>query len=105
VVHVKLKEYQAIELGYCTTVHRAQGSTVDTCFVLTGGHMTHRQAAYVEASRARHQTHFFLSEKDAGEKLSRLAKAMQQDRSKSLAIRSEPAVVRTTVPRGPELHL
>jgi conjugative relaxase-like TrwC/TraI family protein len=111
IVHVKLKDYKALELGYAASVHRAQGSTVEASYVLTGGHMTHRQSAYVEASRARQKTHFFLSEEDAGEKLSKLIKAMEQDRSKSLAHRVEEVMVRNTsvgrptVPRGPELHL
>jgi ATP-dependent exoDNAse (exonuclease V) alpha subunit len=105
VVHVKLREYKSLELGYAATVHRAQGSTVDACYVLTGSHMTHRQSAYVEASRARSNTHFFLSEEDAGEKLSKLTKAMSEDRSKSLAVSTERKLVEPTVSNGLELHL
>jgi len=41
--------------AYATTVHRAQGQTVDTCHYLAagGGH----SLAYVALTRARHQTH------------------------------------------------
>ncbi|WP_306211065.1 MobF family relaxase [Actinoplanes sp. RD1] len=44
-----------VELGYATTVHRAQGATVDTAHALITEDMT-RETLYVAATRARQQT-------------------------------------------------
>lgn len=41
-----------VDLGYATTVHRAQGATVDTAYVLVTPQMT-REAYYVAMTRAR----------------------------------------------------
>ncbi|WP_412749613.1 MobF family relaxase [Krasilnikovia sp. M28-CT-15] len=50
-------EYVAahVELGYATTVHRAQGATVDTAHALITADMT-RETLYVAATRARQHT-------------------------------------------------
>jgi hypothetical protein len=45
-----------VELGYASTVHRAQGATVDTAHVVTGPGMT-RQALYVALTRGRQANH------------------------------------------------
>ena len=43
-----------VELGYATTVHRAQGATVDTAHTVAGPAMT-REALYVAMTRGRHR--------------------------------------------------
>lgn len=51
-VQVRTQDYQKIDHGYATTVHKAQGATVDRCHVVTserGG----REQAYVAGSRHR----------------------------------------------------
>ena len=42
-----------VELGYATTVHRAQGATVDTAHAIVTGAMT-RETVYVAMTRGRH---------------------------------------------------
>ena len=55
------REYAAahVELGYASTVHRAQGMTVDSCHVLVDPTMT-RQALYVAMSRGRDDNHAYV---------------------------------------------
>lgn len=74
-----------LRLGYATTVHRAQGSTVDRSFVLAGGWMQDKEMAYVQMSRAREHTRIFCDQPTAGEDLSELARAMSRSREKRLA--------------------
>jgi len=48
-----------VELGYATTVHRAQGMTVDTAHTLMAPSLT-RSAAYVGLTRGRDANHLYL---------------------------------------------
>lgn len=52
-VDVAREDAGALRLGYASHVYRAQGATVDRAIVVTGGWETSREAAYVQASRAR----------------------------------------------------
>jgi ATP-dependent exoDNAse (exonuclease V) alpha subunit len=97
-VAVPLAYYDAVNLAYCTTQFKAQGQTVSQALVLTGGMMTHREASYVEASRARERTVFFTDRQEAGDDLSDLAKQMTKSRAKDLA----HDILQQ---RGPELSL
>src|SRR3546814_18424431 len=45
--------------GYATTVHKAQGATVDRCFVLVDETMT-REHAYTALSRGSHGNELFI---------------------------------------------
>ena len=49
-----------LELGYATTVHRAQGATVDHAHLLVTPAMT-REALYVGLTRGRHSNHAYVS--------------------------------------------
>ncbi|MFP5254487.1 MAG: MobF family relaxase [Acidimicrobiia bacterium] len=49
--------------GYAATVHKAQGATVDRCFVLVDDTMT-REHAYTALSRGRHGNELFLVGED-----------------------------------------
>ena len=51
-VTVTTEQYNYIDHGYATTVHKAQGQTVDRAYVLLG-RMHDRELSYVSASRAR----------------------------------------------------
>src|SRR5262249_13951975 len=54
------------QLGYCVTVHKAQGETVDRAYVFLYGEMTDAQSSYVSSSRARVQTRIYSTEDEAG---------------------------------------
>ena len=45
--------------GYATTIHKAQGATVDRCFVLGDDTLT-REHAYTALSRGRHANHLYV---------------------------------------------
>jgi ATP-dependent exoDNAse (exonuclease V) alpha subunit len=85
-VHVDLHRYDHIELGYAITTHRGQGCTVQkNAYVYVGGRMQDLHLSYVQASRAKEDTRFYTTRLEAGDKLSRLAKAMSQSREKTFA--------------------
>jgi ATP-dependent exoDNAse (exonuclease V) alpha subunit len=50
-----------LRLGYTQHIHRAQGATVTRTLVITGGWQTSKEPAYVEASRARQGTDWYVS--------------------------------------------
>lgn len=78
------EELARLRLGYAQHIHRAQGATVTRTLVLTGGWQTSKEPAYVEASRARRGTDWFLAREDLGvdghdaERVERLAQAMSR---------------------------
>ena len=75
-----------LRLGYAQHIHRAQGATVSRAFVLTGGWQTSKEPAYVEASRARDGTDWFVNREELGmeghdtERIERLAESMRRSR-------------------------
>jgi len=79
------EERDLLELGYATTVHKAQGTTVDRAFVLMSGPMHGREMAYVQMSRARESVQLFTDEATAGEDLTELHRSMAQSHPKQLA--------------------
>ena len=60
-----------LRLGYASHIHRAQGATVTRTLVVTGGWQTSKEPAYVEASRAREGTDWYVNRQDLGERRSR----------------------------------
>ena len=48
-----------VDHAYATTIHKAQGRTVDRCFVLAD-ELMYREAAYVALSRGRAQNQLYL---------------------------------------------
>ncbi|TFC92997.1 MULTISPECIES: MobF family relaxase [Cryobacterium] len=60
------KEYVtgAVELGYASTIHRAQGMTADTAHVLADS-STSRELAYVGLTRGKHENHLYVETADA----------------------------------------
>ena len=55
-----------LRLGYAQHIHRAQGATVTRTLVVTGGWQTSKEPAYVEASRARQGTSWYVNREDLG---------------------------------------
>jgi conjugative relaxase-like TrwC/TraI family protein len=84
-VMVPVKDYAHLKLGYALTTHKAQGATTENAFVLLGGPSQDRELSYVQASRARGSTRFFLGKLEAGEDLRDLCKQMERSRQKDLS--------------------
>lgn len=51
----------SVQLGYASTIHRAQGMTVDTCHALIGT-VTDRAGAYVALTRGRYENHAYVAD-------------------------------------------
>ena len=81
------EELEHVRLAYAQHIHRAQGATVTRTLVVTGGWQTSKEPAYVEASRARRGTDWFLAREDLGvegqdsERIARLAQRMSESRA------------------------
>jgi conjugative relaxase-like TrwC/TraI family protein len=60
------EDLENLRLAYAQHVYRQQGATVERSVVLTGGWQTSRESAYVQASRARDGTEWFLSREELG---------------------------------------
>ena len=80
------EDLATVRLAYAQHIHRAQGATVRRSLVLTGGWQTSKEPAYVEASRAREGTDWFVARDELGlegqdiERIERLAGAMRRSR-------------------------
>jgi conjugative relaxase-like TrwC/TraI family protein len=78
-----------VRLGYAQHIHRAQGATVTRTLVVTGGWQTSKEPAYVEASRARQGTDWFVSREDLGveghdtDRIQRLAENMRRSHAQT----------------------
>jgi AAA domain len=78
-----------LRLGYAQHIHRAQGATVTRTIVVTGGWQTSKEPAYVEASRARQGTDWYVSREDLGveghdtDRIKRLAGAMSRSHAQT----------------------
>lgn len=77
---------ESLRLAYAQHVYRQQGATVDRAVVLTGGWQTSKETAYVEATRARHGTDWYIARDQLGEegqdpdRIDRLARRMNNSR-------------------------
>jgi ATP-dependent exoDNAse (exonuclease V) alpha subunit len=78
-----------VRLGYAQHIHRAQGATVTRTLVVSGGWQASKESAYVEASRARQGTDWFVSHEDLGveghdtDRISRLAANMRHSHAQT----------------------
>ena len=78
-----------VRLGYAQHIHRAQGATVTRTLVVTGGWQTSKEPAYVEASRARQGTEWYVSRQDLGveghdtDRIARLAQNMRRSHAQT----------------------
>ena len=94
---IRLKEFEDVQLGYATTVHKAQGATVDRAYVLGGGPLVDKHMGLVQASRSRFETMIFLEQDEEGD-IAEYIKSMGEERLKILATNEEleSSDVRTT---------
>ncbi len=76
-------QYPHIRLGYALTTHKAQGMTVENSYVLTGSSMTHRELTYVQASRARMKTRWYLGN-DLNETIHHMTRSQEKVSAVSL---------------------
>ena len=60
------QDLERLRLAYAQHVYRQQGATVDRSVVLTGGWQTSKESAYVQATRARQATEWFLARDELG---------------------------------------
>jgi ATP-dependent exoDNAse (exonuclease V) alpha subunit len=80
------EDLAALRLGYAQHIHRAQGATVTRTLVVTGGWQTSKEPAYVEASRARHGTDWYVNRTELGaeghdtDRIERFAANMRRSR-------------------------
>jgi len=65
-VNLSGEDLGALRLGYAQHVYRQQGATVERSVVVTGGWQTSKESAYVQASRAREATEWFLARDELG---------------------------------------
>jgi len=86
-VRISFEDYkpEEVRLGYASTTHKAQGTTIDRTFVLAGGWMQDRELSYVQMSRHRKDCQIFVSKEEAGEDLWELKQAMKESHAKELA--------------------
>ena len=92
-VHLSLRNYSDIRLGYAMTTHKGQGATTEWGFILAGGSMQDREISYVQISRSRAETRIFTDVQEAGEDLTRLVKQMRHSRQKKMAHQVEAKTI------------
>jgi conjugative relaxase-like TrwC/TraI family protein len=79
----------SLRLGYAQHVYRQQGATVERSVVVTGGWQTSKESAYVQASRAREGTEWFLAREELGvegldeRRVGKLAEKMRTSRAQT----------------------
>jgi len=62
-ISVPMGDYQAIDHGYATTIHKNQGATVDRAFVMASGTMD-RHLTYVAMTRHRDSAQLYAAQDD-----------------------------------------
>jgi hypothetical protein len=88
-IQLAREHLDSLRLAYAQHVYRQQGATVERSVVLTGGWQTSKETAYVEATRARHGTSWFIARDDLGTegqdaaRVTRLARQMCNSRAQT----------------------
>jgi ATP-dependent exoDNAse (exonuclease V) alpha subunit len=88
-------DVDALWLGYAQHINRQQGATVERSIVLTGGWQTSKESSYVEASRVRQGTDWFLAREDLGtegtdvDRIERLTEKMRSSRAQTPSVAYE----------------
>ena len=79
-----IREYDAIDHGYATTIHKAQGITVDRTFVLAS-ELFNRHVAYVALSRHREVVDLYWS-RDKFKSFDNLLQVFSREKLKDLSL-------------------
>lgn len=79
-----LKDYAALDHGYASTIHKAQGVTVDRAYVLATPGLD-RHAAYVALSRHRNAVELHYGRDDFADQ-AKLVRALSRERAKDVAL-------------------
>jgi hypothetical protein len=88
-IQLTSEHLDSLRLAYAEHVYRQQGATVERSVVLTGGWQTSKETAYVEATRARHGTDWYIARDDLGTegqdaaRITRLAQQMCNSRAQT----------------------
>ena len=88
-VQLASEHLDSLRLAYAQHVYRQQGATVERSIVLTGGWQTSKETAYVEATRARHGTDWYIARDQLGndgqdpDRIKRLAQNMSHSRKQT----------------------
>jgi ATP-dependent exoDNAse (exonuclease V) alpha subunit len=91
-VQLARENLDSLRLAYAQHVYRQQGATVERSVVLTGGWQTSKETAYVEATRARHGTDWYIARDDLGTegqdvaRITRLARKMTNSRAQTASL-------------------
>ena len=94
-VQLAREDLDTLRLGYAQHVYRQQGATVERSVIVTGGWQTSKETAYVEASRARAGTDWFLARDELGDR--RTGRHPRQTPRRRHAPQPRP----NTIPRPP----
>jgi conjugative relaxase-like TrwC/TraI family protein len=105
------KDLESLRLAYAQHVYRQQGATVERSVVLTGGWQTSKETAYVEATRSRHGTDWFIARDDLGDteqdagRIERLAQRMTNSRARTPSLAYPERLERGWAPSRDPLRL
>jgi hypothetical protein len=111
--HINLHQehLDTIRLAYAQHVYRQQGATVQRSVVLTGGWQTSNESAYVEATRARHGTDWYLARDQLGDegqdpdRIRQLAEHMRNSRAQTPSLAHRERVDLDWTPSRDRLRL
>lgn len=83
-VEISMKDYAAIDHGYATTIHKAQGVTVDRVYVLASGTMD-RHLTYVAMTRHREEVQLYAG-RDEFSDMSALSTRLSRSQAKETTL-------------------
>ncbi|GAA6210625.1 hypothetical protein NBRC116602_03650 [Hyphomicrobiales bacterium 4NK60-0047b] len=84
---ISIKDYQDIEHGYATTIHKSQGATVDKSYVLASQTMD-RHLTYVAMTRHKQETRLYASNEEFSSN-EKMVNTLSRARHKLMAIEHE----------------
>jgi len=100
-----------LRLAYAQHVYRQQGATVERAIIITGGWQTSRESAYVQASRARNGSDWYLARDELGlegqddQRVERLAGKMRNSRLQAPSLLHREGADADRQPAGERLRL
>jgi ATP-dependent exoDNAse (exonuclease V) alpha subunit len=110
-VQLASEQLDPLRLAYAQHVYRQQGATVERSIVVTGGWQTSKETAYVEATRARHGTDWYVARDQLGndgqdaDRIKQLAQDMSHSRRQTPSLVYREATDRGWQPSRDPLRL